>query len=131
MQLPPSSGPFGAILDAKMDPARTEGDYELVLDAQEMHERDGGILHGGVMMSLLDMAMAGAVGRLLEPGETCASASITTDFLRAGKRGRLVARGRVSGRGKRTAFPSAELLDADGVVIARASGVWAIRSGRR
>lgn len=119
-------GPFADLLGVTVTPLG-QGACEVSLDARPEHERSGGILHGGVLFSLLDMSMAGAVNTLLQEGEVCATASMTIDFMRAAKVGRLVARGRVSRRGRGMAFPASELVDASGEVVARASGVWAIR----
>lgn len=124
---PKSSGPFARLLGVEVV-SESDDAIELALDAGHDHERDGGILHGGVMMSLLDMAMAGSVARALEPGQSTASVSITTDFLRPAGRGRLVARGKLVRRGATMAFPVGELFDAQGKLVARATGVWAIRT---
>jgi len=142
---PKTSGAFARLLGVELV-REDETGVELALDAVADHERDGGILHGGVrsdseavdrptgtihggvMMSLLDMAMAGSVARTLAPGESTASVSITTDFLRAATRGRLTARGVLVRRGRTMAFPVGEIIDADGRLIARATGVWAIRA---
>lgn len=127
MPAPKSSGPFAKLLGVEVVSDTEEG-VELALDAGLDHERDGGILHGGVMMSLLDMAMAGSVARTLGPGQTTASVSITTDFLRPATQGRLTAKGRLVRRGTTMAFLEGELFDAQGKLVARATGVWAIRA---
>ena len=124
---PKTSGPFARLLGVEVV-SQTDEAVELALDAKLDHEREGGILHGGVMMSLLDMAMAGTVARTLEPGQSTASVSITTDFLRPAGQGRLVARATLTRRGATMAFPVGELFDAHGKLVARATGVWAIRS---
>jgi uncharacterized protein (TIGR00369 family) len=126
-QPPPGSGPFGADLGLFLLAEHADGSVEVALDADERHEREGGILHGGVLMTMLDAAMAAAVRRTLENGEWIASASIGTDFLRPATRGRVVARGCVDRRGRTMAFPRAEARDATGQVVARATGTWAIR----
>lgn len=127
MSAPRSSGPFAQLLGVEVVREDDEA-VELALEARTELERSGGILHGGVMMSLLDMAMAGTVARTLAPGESTASVSITTDFLRPASQGRLLARGRLERRGKTMAFPVGELVDAEGKLVARSTGVWAIRS---
>lgn len=124
---PKTSGPYARLLGVQVV-TETDEAVELALDARHDHERDGGILHGGVMMSLLDMAMAGTVARTLAPGQSTASVSITTDFLRPAGQGRLVARARLVRRGATMAFPVGELYDANGKLVARATGVWAIRT---
>lgn len=94
------------------------------------HANMGGIVHGGVMTALLDCAMGAAVVVTLAEGEWTATQSLTTDFLRPGVPGsKLVARARVDRRGKLAAFPSGEVVDEKGEVLARATGVWAVRRG--
>lgn len=123
---PKTSGPYAALLGVEVVSESDEA-VVLALDATEDHLREGGIVHGGAMMSLLDMAMAGSVARTLAPGQRTASVSITTDFLRPASVGRLLARGRLVRRGQTMAFPEGELEDAEGRLVARATGVWAIR----
>lgn len=124
---PRTSGAFARLLGVRVVAEGDDG-VELALDAGPDHEREGGILHGGVMMSMLDMAMAGTVARTLAPGERTASVSITTDFLRPATRGTLTAKAKLVRRGATMAFPVGELYDAEGRLVARATGVWAIRA---
>lgn len=124
---PPHAGPFGRFLDAHVhDPPEGWG-LEVRMEVDARHENAGATLHGGVQMSLLDMAMGGAVAKTLAPDERAASITINTDFLRPGAHGVVVARGRVDRRGATAAFASGELLGPDGKVIARATGIWAVR----
>lgn len=124
---PPRSGPFADLLGMQLLAEHPDGSVEVAVDPDARHEREGGIVHGGVMMALLDSAMSAAVGRTLQAGGHVVSVSITTDFLKPARRGRLVARAWVDRRGRTTAFPRSELRDGEGNVVARASGVWAIR----
>lgn len=100
------------------------------LDTGKQHANLGGIVHGGALAALLDFALGAAVVSTLKDGEWCATQSLTTDFLRPADPGAvLTARARVDRRGKLAAFPSGEIVDAQGAVIARATGVWAVRTG--
>lgn len=128
VQPPPRSGRFAQLLGMVLQAEHVDGSVEVAVEADERLERDGGIVHGGVMMTLLDSAMSAAVGRTLTQGEHIVSVSITTDFLKPAKRGRLVAKAWVERRGRTMAFPRSELRDADGNLVARAGGVWAIRA---
>lgn len=128
-QPPPGAGAFGRLLGAELPPTLPEEGFEVRLEVDERHENADMVLHGGVQMSLLDIAMAGAVKRTLEPGERTSTVSMTIDFMRPVGRGLVVARGRVERRGRTIAFPSAELFDSEGRLAGRASGIWAIRSG--
>lgn len=104
------------------------GGVRVTLPTSARHANLGGWIHGGVLAGLLDFALGAAVVATLGDGEWTATQSLTTDFLRPGKPGaRLVARARVDRRGRLAAFPSGEVLDESGEVLARATGVWAIR----
>lgn len=106
------------------------GSARLELPTGDEHANRGGWIHGGVLAGLLDMALGAAVVTTLGEGEWCATMSLTTDFLRPAKPGsRLVARSRVDRRGRLAAYPSGEVVDESGEVLARATGVWAVRAG--
>lgn len=105
------------------------GKVEVRLPTGAQHANAGGWVHGGALTALLDFALGAAVVTTLKEGEWCATQSLTTDFLRPAPPGEtLVARARVDRRGKLAAFPSGEVLDARGEVVARATGVWAVRT---
>lgn len=108
-------------------PTFENGECVVPFEIAEHHKNMGGWLHGGVICSLLDYAMGGAVVASLGEGEWCATQSLTTDFLRSAEGGRLVCRGRVDRRGKLAAYCSGEVRDERGVLVARATGVWAVR----
>ena len=126
-QHPPGGGSFAKLLGVTIEREPEEGGLVVAMTVDERHENFHGVTHGGVAMTLLDMAMGGAVRRTLANNETCASININTDFLRPAPRGRLVARGRVDKRGRTAAFASGELHDAEGKLVARATGVWVVR----
>ena len=105
-----------------------DGLLTVVLPTGARHANLGGWVHGGVLAGLLDFALGAAVVATLGPAEWTATQSLTTDFLRPGKPGeRLIATARVDRRGKLAAFPSGEVRNEGGEVLARATGVWAIR----
>ncbi len=104
-----------------------DGTVSVELDAEDRHLNAGGIVHGGVLLSMLDSVMGGAVVATLRDGEWTATESLTTNFMRPGMTERVRATGSVDRRGKLTAFVQGEVAAADGRILARASGVWAIR----
>lgn len=105
-----------------------DGVMTVVLPTGARHANLGGWIHGGVLAGLLDFALGAAVVTTLAPTEWTATQSLTTDFLRPGKPGeRLIATARVDRRGRLAAFPSGEVRNEAGDVLARATGVWAVR----
>jgi uncharacterized protein (TIGR00369 family) len=107
-----------------------EGTSAVTLRTGAQHANLGGIVHGGVLSALLDFALGSAVVTTLKDGEWCATQSLTTDYLRPADPGEtLIARARVDRRGRLAAFPSGEITNGAGEVVARATGVWAIRKG--
>lgn len=127
MEPPKNAGAFGRDVGLKVAAEHADGSVEMVIDITERHTRANEIVHGGVLFTLLDSAMAAAVQRAAPAGAWVASVSITIDFLAAAKAGRVTARGWVERQGRTTAFPRSEAKDAAGNVVARASGIWAIR----
>jgi uncharacterized protein (TIGR00369 family) len=120
---------FGALLGLA-DVQMGEGFVQLRLPTGKQHANEGGWVHGGALAALLDYALGAAVVTTLREGEWCATQALTTDFLRPATPGAtLVARARVDRRGKLAAFPSGEVADESGEIVARATGVWAIRTG--
>jgi len=69
-----------------------------------LHLNKGGAAHGGLLTTMLDMALGGALVASLKEEEWCATTQLVTSFLDAAKVGdRLVAEGRVVRRGRHVA----------------------------
>lgn len=106
-----------------------DGRVECEIDVTEEHLNEGGVVHGGLLATALDVVMGSAVVATLdlEGGEWCATQSLTTDFLRPVTGGTFRAVGEIDRRGSMAANVSGEVVDEEGNVCARATGVWAIR----
>lgn len=100
------------------------------------HMNSWSVVHGGVMMTLLDFVMAMA-GRSAQPGgsgdTTGAGGNLTvemkTTFIRPG-RGVLTIKGQCVQAGRSLNFCEGEIIDADGQILARASGTFKFRSSQ-
>jgi uncharacterized protein (TIGR00369 family) len=91
------------------------------------HYNPHGVLHGGVMMALLDSAMGHAVAALIAPeGAFNAAAQMNVNFLEPVRAGTVVAHAKVRKRGKRLAIVEAEAVDEDGRVVAIATATHTI-----
>jgi len=90
-----------------------------------------GSLHGGVACTLLDSVIGCAVHTTLPAGVGYTSIDITVSYLRSPAIGsELTAIGRVTKPGRRVAFGEGEVRDADGRLIATATGSCLIIDGR-
>jgi uncharacterized protein (TIGR00369 family) len=114
--------PFMRDLGARL--VRAEGgEAELSLELQDRHMNSWGVGHGGVVMALLDVAMARA-GRSLEEGAPgTVTVEMKTSFF-APARGRVRAVGRVLHRSITMAYCEAELYAGDGTLAAKALGTF-------
>jgi uncharacterized protein (TIGR00369 family) len=98
----------------------TEGRTRLRLVMRPEHSNNLGIAHGGIVCTLLDVAM-GTAARLTA-GCPVVTLDMQTRFLNPG-RGTLEAVGRVTRGGRSILFCEAEIHDAEGVPVASATGL--------
>lgn len=128
--LPPADGaerhiPFLAWLGARLERAQ-DGEAVVVLDlAPELLNNHGGG-HGGVMMTLLDNAMANAALSRIAFAREVVTVDIHVAFMSPAT-GRLTAAARATGGGRSVCFCEAELADAGGRVVAKAMGTFRYR----
>lgn len=82
-----------------------------------------GMVHGSVIVALLDSVAGSAVHTTLPAGVGYTTTSINTTFLRSvrGDTGTLRAEGRVIRAGRRMALSEADLIDADGKMYGHAT----------
>lgn len=102
----------------------------LILDLKPEHLNRHGGAHGGVVMTLLDIAMARAVrGQTRHQGDDdvgVMTIEMKSSFFQPGLGKRLFARGRAVHRTKSMCFAEAELHDETGVLVARSSGTFKV-----
>ena len=99
------------------------------LDIQEQHLNRSGVLHGGVMATLID-AVCGYCGVWRPAGEPKAKAltlTMTTNFMGQARAGTVRARGVRKGGGRKIFFAYGEVTDAEGTVLAMGEGSYRIR----
>ena len=85
-------------------------------------------VHGGVTLTLLDIAMAMAARSLAPDAVFALTVEMKTSFIGAAE-GRLVAHGRCIHLGKYLAFCEAEARDAGDRLIATSTGTFQLRRG--
>jgi uncharacterized protein (TIGR00369 family) len=117
--------PYGPLAFIPREVAPGETVWEYVVDPA--HFNPNGVLHGGVVMALLDTAMGHAIGAAVVPkGSINAAAQMNVNFLEPIRSGTLRARGRAVRIGKRMAVAQGEATDDRGTLVATATSTHAI-----
>jgi uncharacterized protein (TIGR00369 family) len=103
------------------------GKAELQVDLAEAHLNSWAVAHGGVLMTMLDVAMAHAA-RSSNAGDAMTAPGVVTvemktSFLRAAE-GRLRAVGQLLHRTTTMAFTEGHVFDEDGHLCAHATGTF-------
>jgi uncharacterized protein (TIGR00369 family) len=107
----------------RLDP----GVSEIAITVREELTNSLGVAHGGLLMTLMDIAMAHAARSPVEPGGdvlgTVVTIEMKTSFMRPGT-GRVLATGRRMHRTVTMAFCEASVLDARGHLVAHSTGTF-------
>ena len=104
-----------------------EGRAVVEMNADARLHNAMGILHGGVLLDLADVAMGVALATVAEEGETFSTVQSSVSYLRPVKEGRLAAEARVVLRRRTVGHLECEVRDAEGCEVARVSSALAIR----
>ena len=84
-----------------------------------------GAVHGGVLYSMADTGMGGAMYTVMERDELCATIEIKITYFKAVRSGTLVCDTRIISRGRRVAALESEITS-DGRLVAKASGTFSV-----
>ena len=108
-------------------------DYaEITLVVHRKHLNRSGVVHGGVITTLIDTACGYAGNYCSVPGNVRRSLtlSLTTQFIAAAREGAVLsAKGRRIGGGRSVFFADCELRDQNGTLIGKGEGSFKYRSG--
>ncbi len=104
------------------------GEAEIAVDVRPDQQNSWQVAHGGLLMTLLDVALAHAArspqpGHADDPDLGVATIEMKTSFLQPAE-GRLVARARLLHRTRSLAFCEGDVRDAQGRVCAHATGTF-------
>ena len=97
-----------------------KGTAQLSLPVEPHLTNSLGTVHGGVIMSLLDVALCTAARTLHPESVGVITINLTTSFIGAGSGTKLLADARVMKDGKSMSFVEAEAKNADGSLVAKA-----------
>jgi len=104
--------PFAQLLGIELDDVAT-GTATLGLEVRKELTQNHGVVHGGVIASLIDTATAFAIISLLAPDERVTTVDLTISYLRPITEGRITAAAKVVRAGRRLFVVSAEVFGGD------------------
>jgi acyl-CoA thioesterase len=116
-----SLGPLGDLLGMVTE-RRGPGNSRLRLVVDAAWHNPNGVLHGGVIYTLIDSSMGGAVQPNLPEGEHCATIEVKVNYLSPVREGTLWAETTVVKQGRHIAFTESKVWDHNARLVATASG---------
>jgi uncharacterized protein (TIGR00369 family) len=119
-----SNAGFKGVLGVR-DQTAEDGQARLTLDATEDHLNDAGTVHGGVLATIVDMAMGHAVRSSTGESDVPATSQLTVTYLRPGGPGTLEVSARVSKQGENLTVCEAD-VEQDGRSLAHALATFAV-----
>ena len=117
-----SHPPFYRHLGLELE-ALADGKSAIRLPFRKEYANTRGEVHGGAIATLVDAAMSQAVRSTVEQGALVATISMTLNYLAPGI-GDLRCRGTVVRRGRSLSFVEAEVTDAGGHAVCRATATF-------
>jgi uncharacterized protein (TIGR00369 family) len=121
--------PFAELLGVRIA-HREPGLARLELDARPELLNSHQAVHGGVVMTLADIALAVAAMTTDPQSKGAVTVELSVTFIQPGT-GRLVAEGRCLRSGKSLSFSEGEVRDGQGNLVAKALGTFSLRHGAK
>jgi len=116
--------PFGDLIGLQF--VKCEGGQSrCTLEVEPRLLNPHGVVHGGVLYSMADTGMGGAMYTVMEKEELCATIEIKIVYFKAVRSGTLVCDTRIISRGRRVAALESEITS-DGRLVAKASGTFSV-----
>lgn len=116
--------PFAELLGVEVL-EKAGGHSRIMIRWAEQYTNRKGDFHGGVIMTLLDVAASEAVRSALQSFRGLSTISLTVNFL-ATARSSLIGTGRLQRAGRTVAFAVSEVANEDGEVVATAQCAFRI-----
>jgi acyl-CoA thioesterase len=107
---------------------RERGQTEVRIPIRPFVLNRSGVVHGGVICTLMDEAIGWAAYDSLGEGGHVVTTELKINFLTAATSGILTGHGRVVRQGKHLIVGEGDILDQEGRLLARGLGTWMITS---
>ena len=124
-----SASPFHSGFGVTVEGARA-GEVRLGWNARPEHRNLQGLVHGGLLATLVDIAMGLAVRSVVGPDRRHVTIELGVRYLRPTAPGPIVATGNVLRVGSQIGFAEGSVVDASGRVLVRASGTYSVTGER-
>ena len=109
---------------------RKKGYCKIKLNVRPKYLNKGGIVHGGVLATLCDVALAGAVETLMEKDEWCVTVQLQIEYMNPAMPDEpIFGYGKLIRKGKTLAFVEGGVETKNKTKIAKAHGIWYIKKG--
>ena len=115
--------PFGKLLGLKLESIKP-GEATLSLEIRDDFMQNNGVVHGGVIASLIDSATAFSIIPLLGKDERITTVELTINYLRPLGSGTIKATARVLREGGRVIVTSADVFDPVGNLASTALSTY-------
>lgn len=93
-----------------------DGSHNFALKAAEHHCNSHGIVHGGLMMTMIDLALVATAKAV--PEDRFVTVSLNSEFISSGQKGELIeARGELLRRGRSLAFARGQVLCGERILL--------------
>ena len=117
---------FWALLGFAIESGDADGAV-LRMDVPPALMRPFGTVHGGIIATLFDTGLAVAVARRLGTDDRIATTSLTVTYASFTRSATLRCHARVVSLRRRAAVAEGEVVDGDGVLVAKALGAFDVR----
>lgn len=114
---------FDAFLKVKYEKI-SETNLKVTLPIEPLYLNSVGIVHGGIICSLADIAMGNTFGVDENNKQTIVTADMNTTFLKGAKGKYLIADSTIIKKGKRLSHVDCIIYDENNDVVAKAKGIF-------
>ncbi len=121
-EVPEGFNPFGDLLGIVFT-AYGEGRSRCELEPRRDLINPHGVLHGGVIYSMVDFGMGAALYSVMDENELCATVEIKITYLKSVREGKLACESRVIDRRRRIAVLESEVRNGE-EIVAKALGTF-------
>lgn len=122
-------GPFAEFLGIRVVESDA-GRGKAVMPVRREFLHGGGVVQGGLIVTLADHCIYLAVRSVMKEGETALTVELKVNFIAPAAGGELTAEAGIVSRGNRIVVGEVDVRDDAGTLIARGLGTWIVRGKR-